>query len=928
MDTTGWQATARGRFATGAAVAGLAWALIASLVFPIAPASAQAVPSPPATVTVTRTTDSLTVSWSQVDIATGFNVNLSANGGGSWHRVGSGVTGTSYTVTRAVFQEFDRDATYIAAVQSQNAGGVGGWKNSAPSAPLPLPVAKPAPPASVTAARTAGGVLKITWTAPPSNGSGPILGYDVNYSQNWGGSWARAATDATGMSTTVSGVTNSNGVIASVRARGSAGHSGWRNSASVPGVGVPASVTGYRGSDFLDVEWPAVPGATGYDVNWHHVGRGWSRAATNVSGTSYRITDPGPEGIPNVNSHLVAVRARNSGGPGGWKNSAPVPSAQHPKRLTQLAASRSGDTVTVRWNQCDIEASSCHRGSPVTAWWVEFSSDDGSTWTRKHTLTSYTALSDVDIDVSGVPASALQRVRVSTRNRVGGLWVEALVSGTAAPLAAPTVQAYRGRTFIDAEWNAVTGATSYEVRYRRTGGSWTTAAASTASTSLRIPVSGHHSTGEFVVSVRARVGVGAGHWGNSATVGPANHPQNAQNLTATRHTAGQLDVTWTNCTADTTQCHGGSPVTQYAINLSADKGWTWTRAKTVPASSFTSGDTVTLDSGVNDARAYLVAVSVQNRVGGGWVRTSVPAETGVTLQTPRHLTTTVTFDGAQGTAGFIWEKPSNASAADAFAYEIECSAYYSGNDWSSTVCPDDVASTADRHNSVSVTYDRFTYNAPRARIRATRDGESSLWVNFRPEPFLPIASGAQDQDGTLRVWWDRNAFAVGAYAYDVQCTASTASPFTWTTCHTQAASTSTRFMTEPTASGTVTSVRLRSRQGPRVSNWVTIGVPAQTPPSAPGSVTASSATQGSTVTYTVTWTKPSNTAARPLSYIVHCSDDNGATWSYCTGIDATASTSLSATATRTTSQTGYTHVRVRAGEGFYFGAWSSVTAVT
>ena len=69
---------------------------------------------------------------------------------------------------------------------------------------------------------------------------------------------------------------------------------------------------------FIDVEWTAVSGATGYDINsiltidglsYHH------SEATNVTGTSYRINDVTyyrPE------QFIIAVRARNAHGPGAW----------------------------------------------------------------------------------------------------------------------------------------------------------------------------------------------------------------------------------------------------------------------------------------------------------------------------------------------------------------------------------------------------------------------------------------------------------------------------------------------------------------------------------------------------------------------------------------------------------------------------------
>ena len=70
------------------------------------------------------------------------------------------------------------------------------------------------------------------------------------------------------------------------------------------------TVNGYRGWDFIDVEWTTVSGASGYDVRYRstnsHI---WHAAATNATGTSLRLP-----GIPNYWHYIVGVQAVNSYG--------------------------------------------------------------------------------------------------------------------------------------------------------------------------------------------------------------------------------------------------------------------------------------------------------------------------------------------------------------------------------------------------------------------------------------------------------------------------------------------------------------------------------------------------------------------------------------------------------------------------------------
>ena len=168
----------------------------------------------------------------------------------------------------------------------------------------------------------------------------------------------------------------------------------------------------------------------------------------------------------------------------------------------------------------------------------------------------------------------------------------------------------------------------------------------------------------------------------------------------------------------------------------------------------------------------------------------------------------------------------------------------------------------------------------------------------------------------------------GEAGYDVQCTTSASTPYTWTDCHSEAASLTTTFYVSPTASGTVTNVRLRAREGHRVSLWSAVtSVPSGAPPVAPGNLAVSVTTQSATVSYALSWDKPS-TPTGAVAYVVQCSDDNQTTWTQCATVAETTNANLTATPTRTTTQTSYTHLRVRADQGHLRGPWSGISTNT
>ena len=199
-------------------------------------------------------------------------------------------------------------------------------------------------------------------------------------------------------------------------------------------IAAPASVVGYRGWELIDVEWSAVTGATGYDVNYWHAWYGTKRAHSNISGGSEttkkaRITLPANS---NVGDYHVSVRAIDANGPGLWKESAAIPSISIVPKASNVTAARATNdntTINVSWTICDVQASWCNGGTPVTGQLVNISSDGGASWERVKTLTSYTSGSTVAIASSevtgGIVGSKSYLVEVGIETRFKTTWVRA-----------------------------------------------------------------------------------------------------------------------------------------------------------------------------------------------------------------------------------------------------------------------------------------------------------------------------------------------------------------------------------------------------------------------------------------------------------------------------------------------------------------------
>ena len=184
---------------------------------PLAPAP---VPGTPSSVSVTRANGTLTATWPAVDGASNYHVTYSSDNGASWSLGALTHLENSITINGVA-----NDSTYIVGVRARNGSSGSGWRNSPPAGPYVLQ--PPATPSSVSVTR-ADGTLTTTWAAIDGATS-----YHITYSSDYGASWSLAAFGHTSNSITIDDVANSATYIVGVRARNSAGGSGWRNSPAI-----------------------------------------------------------------------------------------------------------------------------------------------------------------------------------------------------------------------------------------------------------------------------------------------------------------------------------------------------------------------------------------------------------------------------------------------------------------------------------------------------------------------------------------------------------------------------------------------------------------------------------------------------------------------------------------------------------------------
>ena len=483
----------------------------------------------------------------------------------------------------------------------------------------------PPTPSSVTLTRADG-----TLTASGYAVSGATK-YHITYSSDGGSSWSAAAgpSDNHSAHTIVIKVSNDKSYIVGVRAGNDAGWSGWRNSPSAGPYqpeptptptatptpepsppATPASVTVTRADGAITAAWPAVDGATGYDVTYSAVGDGdWITAASNHTGNSFTIS-----GLNNDHTYLVGASSRNKYGQSPSKVSPPAGpySQQPPATPLSVTVLRADGELTAFWNS----------GFGAESYHVTYTSDNGKSWSA--------AASDhpvgngiTEITIKDLDNSKQYTVGVRARNKNGySGWRNSAPSGPYVVLNPPprpkNVKGYpsdKAVTFIwdkpvDLEDTEVTG---YQAAYWENPGDcaspetvrWYNIYGSNGDT-VYYTMPGLKNGVRYGVALRALnqhmpgPGVRACMAPVEGVVPPPFVPPAPENLNLIRGD-GTLTVTW----------HHSQTATGYQVDYSTDGGNTWKMA------AFWNSTVSVILSGMDNATTYTVRVRGRNIRGDG-----------------------------------------------------------------------------------------------------------------------------------------------------------------------------------------------------------------------------------------------------------------------------------------------------------------------
>ncbi len=625
--------------------------------------------------------------------------------------------------------------------------------------------------------------------------------------------------------------------------------------------------TGSQQSGSIVAGWGAATGATGYDVRYSSDGGAtWTQAATSQSATAYTLAN-----ADDNSAYVVGVRAVNESSQSAWVNSNTVPAvAPADVGSPSLTVSDSG---SASWTYTVPEGAE-YVYTEIR--WLETAGRETNDWSGKENQVFYDS-SVAAHDIAGLTAGVEYKAKVFVGLKVDGENRYAKSNTvTFTPLVPPPasvsgVTASRQNGSIVAKWDAVTGATGYDVRYSTDDGStWTQAATGQSATGYTLKDADNSLA--YIVSVRAVNDSGQSDWTNSATV-PAvaeqrepepdpDPPASVSSVTASRENGG-IKASW----------DAVDGATKYHVTYTTDGGSSWSLAAKEHATN-----SITIANAADDL-PYIVGVRAGNSGGwSGWVNSDeVPAVESSPSNPepdpdPPASVASVTASRENGSIKASWDAVDGATK-----YHITYSTD-GGSSWSLA---------AKEHAANSITISNADDDLPYiVGVRAGNSGGWSGWVNSNevpaeeattqePDPPASVSSvTASRENRSIKASWDA---VDGATKYHI--TYSTDGGSSWSLAAKEHAANSITISNADDDLPYIVGVRAGNSGG--WSGWVnsdevpaeeaTTQEPDPDPPASVGSVTASRENGG----IKASWDAVDGATKYHITY----STDGGSSWS-------------------------------------------------
>ena len=383
-------------------------------------------PSAPSGLSVSNTIASLTLKWNAVTDATGYEI-YRAGTDGKYSKITT-VTSTSYVDTSV-----KNNAQYSYKIKAYNAAGASAFSTAASLKKTQISV-------SNLKADANGSKVQLSWTGGVTGAEGYVI-----YRRTEGGSYAEIGR--------TSGKTYSDTISAGIKYYYAvAVYSGSRTEGKCPEVGVmylaaPSGLSVSNTIASLTLKWSAVKGATEYEIYRAGTDGKYSKITT-VTSTSYVDTN-----VKNNTQYSYKIKAYNTACTSAFSTAASLKKTQI--SVSNLKADANGSKVQLSWTGgvTGAEGYVIYRRTEGSESYTEIGRTAGNTYS----------------DTISAGIKYYYTVAVYSGSRTEGKCPEVGVMYLATPSGLSVSNTIASLTL---KWNAVKGATGYEIYRAGTDGKY------------------------------------------------------------------------------------------------------------------------------------------------------------------------------------------------------------------------------------------------------------------------------------------------------------------------------------------------------------------------------------------------------------------------------------------------------------------------
>src|SRR3989475_408353 len=328
-------------------------------------------------------------------------------------------------------------------------------------------------------------------------------------------------------------------------------------------------------SSEIDLSWTAPTGVglvvSGYEIERStNGGLTWSVLVASTGSTATTYSDTGLAHTPTFTYRVHTVTAIGTSFPSDTASATTFAVAPSPP-TGLVATAVSSSQIGLTWT-----APSDNGGSAITGYKIERSADGGGTWTTlvANTGRSATAYSDIGLaHTTAYPyrGSAINSAGTGSPSTTASATTVALAPSSPTGLTATAASSSQIGLSWTAPNNGGSAITGYKIERSTDGGmTWSTVVSNSGSTATTYTDAGLAAGTSYTYKVSAINAVGASSpSSNTSATTLAVLPSPPTGFTTTVASSSQINLSWT------APNNGGSPITGYKIERSADGGSTW-----------------------------------------------------------------------------------------------------------------------------------------------------------------------------------------------------------------------------------------------------------------------------------------------------------------------------------------------------------------